>query len=131
MNVRHFKSSEYELIKSWWVARNEPPPGPDEMPEESTFVLEKDGVPWISVSLFLTNTSICWVDNLIANPLLPGGEERKRAVVWLEEFIESSARVRGYKKLWCMAHKEPLAIRYNELGYEETCENIKTFVKEL
>ena len=100
------------------------------MPEESTFVLEAKGKPWIAVTVYLTNSpEVAWVDNLAANPKLPKGAARKAAVAWLQKFLEKWALNLGYRKLFCMAAKPALAKKYRDLGYTSTLKNVETFIK--
>lgn len=119
------------MIQEWWKAHGEVPPIAEMLPCESTFIVEDAGIPALCVTVIMTNTTVAWVDNLVASPAFNPSAERKLAVAFLNESIEGFCRVRGYTKLFCMAHKEGLVLRYNELGYKKTCENIRTFLKEI
>lgn len=130
--INYKEKDHYGVIASWWEAAEEQPPTREMMPEESTFILEAKGKPWIAVTVYLTNsTEVAWVDNLIANPKMPGEGARKAAIAWLQKFLEEWALEKGYRKLFCMAAKPALAERYRELGYTSTLKNVETFVKTL
>ncbi len=130
--INYREADHYGKVRSWWIQAGEIHPSRAQMPEESTFIVEAKGKPWICVTIYLTNSAdIAWVDNLIADPEMPGGEARKAAITWLQKFLETWAFKKGYSKLLCMADKPALAQRYRDLGYRSTLKNVETFVKDL
>lgn len=130
MKIRPYKKEDYAEISAWWKAAKEPGPSRDMMPEESSFILEVQGTPWIAVTVYLTNSpELAWVDNLIASPKMPGGEARAAAIFWLQAFLERWTKEQGYKKLFCMTEKEVLVKRYQDLGYEPTLKGVTTLIK--
>lgn len=131
LSVRHYTPSDFPLISSWWIAHGEPGPLPSMLPPESTFLLEMDGIPALCVSLYLTNSSeVAYIENFCGNPELDG-PARRSAAPHLVKYIENFALSRGYARLFCLAHKEPLKRRYEELGYTRTLDNVATFCKSL
>jgi hypothetical protein len=80
-NIRKYNSeTDYEMICIWWGIHDEPIP-PPELMTEYTYILEnKEGIPWVSLSLMTFNTKwIAWSYGLVSNPdIAPEG--RKEAV---------------------------------------------------
>lgn len=114
MNIRNFKSSDYPLIKSWFKDG----PELEQMPEESSFVLEVENKPQACVSVFLTNTNIAYFENLIANPKFKKSE-RKEAIQKLMEHAWSFAKDKGYKYAVGFTLYEKLAARHLEMGWNK------------
>lgn len=129
LNIRNYKASEYEMIDSWWKKAEEIGPTRDMLPEESTFILELNGTPWVCMTVYLTNSKeIVWFENLASNPEVSAAG-RKEAVNFLIKFCEDFARNKGYKKALAMSATESVTNRYQEIGYFPTCRNITTAIK--
>lgn len=130
MKIRHYQKEEYYNVLSWWEQHEECAPTKDMLPEESTFILEENGIPWVCITLYLTNSKeFAWIDNLVANPAIK--KSSKEAVNTIVEHVEKFAKNKGYKKLFCMAIEDKLGKRYQELGYNMTCNSVKTFLKDV
>lgn len=129
MNIRFYKKQDFELLSSWWKQQNEPGPTLDMLPEDSTFIVEINNKPIISVCLYLTNCKeVCYIENLIANPEFK--ENRKEYIQVLFSFLQNFAKNLGYKKLMCMAYRDALKKRYQEIGLTKTLD-VSIFIKEL
>lgn len=129
MNIRLFKKDDYELIRSWWIKANEFPPYQEMLPEESTFILEIDNQPKMCLTVYLTNCKFfAYLENFIKDPEF---KNSKNEVNQLLEHAEKFAKDKGYKVLFCLAYKDKLKKRYEELGYKNTLNNLSSFVKEL
>jgi hypothetical protein len=127
--IRAYKEADYPMIRQWWESQGELAPTPSMLPLDSTWIVELYGIPALCVSLILTNTSFCYVENFVGNPEVKG-KMRFEASHWLNQYIAKVARARGYSSMLCMAHKDPLRKRYRELGYRETLNGVSTFVME-
>jgi hypothetical protein len=131
MQIRSYRESDFAMLNEWWRRHDELGPLPSMVPAETTWVLEIDGCPALSVSLVLTNVpEYCYVENFIGNPEL-AGPARQSAVADLLQYIEEFARSKGYRRLFCMAHRGPLKQRYQEIGFTQTLDNVGTFSKEI
>lgn len=129
--IRNYKDSDYEMIKNWWNSQNEPVPTKDLIPLDSTFILEVDEQPIISISVFLTNTlGICFLENFIADPLKKG-DIRKECSSIIVNYALSFAKEMGYKRAVCLSYREKLKQRYEDLGMRRTVNNLTSFVREL
>lgn len=131
MVIRNYKNTDFEYVAQWWAAADEPTPPPGCMPPNSTFVVEHDGRPVMSLSVLLTNTpEISYLEFFVADPMFKG-EARKQAAPMLVEHCCKFARELGYKRAICFADCEPLVHRYKELGMRQTTEGLASFVREL
>lgn len=129
--IRPYKEEDYSMINAWWSYANEMPPTRDMMTPNSFVVISEFNEPIAVISLILTDCMV-WaqLDNLIGSPEFHG-EYRRDAVAYLVEHCEKVALRKGYKALLCMATKENLEKRYQEMGYLPTAKGITTLVKVL
>lgn len=128
-SIEQFIPSQYEMVKNWWTLHNEQAPELKDMPETS-YIMFFDNKPILSVSLFLTNGKLAWVDNYIGNPEFKGSV-RKQCGVLLLKYLEDIAKTNDKDRLFCMSIKEKTTNRYIELGFLQTCNNVSTFIKEI
>lgn len=127
--IKQFKSDNYPLIKSWWEFAKEVAPELNVMPETS-YIMYHNEQPILSISLFLTNGCLAWIDNFIGNPEFKG-EIRKQCSKLLINHIEEVAKLNGKDRLFCMSINDKTSKRYIELGYDKTCSNVSTFIKKV
>lgn len=133
MNIRNYKEqADFEMLKSWWIKQDEFPPTKEMLPEESTYILEIEGLgPIVSITLYLTNTrEFCILDNFIGNPDF-SGPARKEVSEIIISHAEKQAKELGYKSIMCMALKDKLKDYYQTFGYVKRFDNLATFNKEL
>lgn len=128
MNIRLYKKEDYNMISNWWIAANEPPPPSEMLTDDSTFILEIDNQPMISVMLLLTNTKLAWVTSFVKNPEFKNSKEASKAIV---EYAENFAKEKGYTTTLMFAYTEKLKKRYQDLGYINSANNISSFVKRI
>lgn len=127
----YVEASDYETLKGWWEKQNMTPAWKALLPEESTYVLEIDDVPALSLCLYLMNCKdACMVENLIGNPDITG-PKRKEATKQLFLYVEEVAKAKGYTTLVLFSYQEKLKQYYESLGYRKTLENVTTFAKSI
>lgn len=125
--IKQFKPENYELVKSWWDFYKETVPELKMIPETS-YIMYSNDKPILSVSLFLTNSPLAWVDNYIGNPEFKGLHRKECGKLLLNHLEEVSLK-HGKDRLFCMSVKEKTSKRYIELGFTKTASNIETFIK--
>lgn len=126
-HIKQFKSENYPLIKQWWDLAKEQAPQIDMIPETS-YLMYLNDKPILSVSLFLTNSPLTWIDNYIGNPELKGSD-RKTCGYILLNYLEQVSKAHGKDRMFCMSMNEKTSQRYIELGFIKTASNISTFLK--
>lgn len=128
MNIRLYKNEDYEMIKSWWIEANEPFPPKELMTEDSTFILEINNKPLMSVMLLLTNSSLAWLTSFIKDPKF---KDSKEASKFITNYAENFAKEKGYKTILMFSYTDNLKQRYQNLGYIKSADNISSFVKRI
>ena len=129
--IRNYKDSDYEMLKNWWNSQNQREPSKELIPNETTFILEVDNEPVVSISVFLTNVrGMCFLENFIGNPLKKG-DVRKECSSIIVNYALKFAKELGYKRAVCFSYEEALKKRYQDLGMTKTLDNLSSFVKEL
>ncbi len=126
--LRNLQSHEVASVINWYG--NEPSPTSDMMPLESTFICEISKVPALCVTLYLTNSSVAYIELFIGNPDIKGPLRREAAQALVNHF-QRFAREKGYTKLLCLAPNEALRRYYQKLGYTPTIDNVSVLLKEL
>lgn len=127
--IKKFENKDYELLKSWWGSYKEQAPELKMMPETS-YVMYFNSQPILSVSIFLTNGPIAWIDNYIGNPSLKGSIRKECGIVLLKH-LEEVSKDNLKDRMFCMSINEKTSERYIELGFTKTASNISTFIKEI
>lgn len=118
------------MIRSWWTDQKEFPPFPEMMPEESTWIAEIDGIPILSLTMYLTNGGFGWAENFIGNPNFRNSKRKDAANEIVAHMIEF-AKSKGLKRIVCMSEKQKLVFRYSELGFTETLNGLTSLVREI
>lgn len=118
------------MIDAWWKYSGEMGPHPEMMPLDSSFVAEVGGQPALAVALYLTNGPAVYVENFIANHEI-SREMRREAAQMLVNHFSEFARAKGYKVLVCMTEKQPLADRYEELGFNPALSGVTVLTRSI
>lgn len=128
--IRKYTINDYIMLCDWWSLSKEPMPPIDLLPEETWILENKDGIPWVCLSLMTFPVPcMAWSMGLVSNPELKEG--RKEAVQELWDFIADKAKYLGYKNLFCIAPNEALENRYKEIGFMPTLKNVTLMIKSL
>lgn len=129
--IRLYTLRDFEMLQSWWKAVEEPAPTQEMLPLETTYIMEYNEIPILSVCLYLTNCNeFCDADCFVGNPEFDG-DIRKIGAIKLSEFLEHSAKRLGYKKIRAFAYKDQLKKYYPELGFNKSMDNVASFIKEV
>lgn len=131
INIRPYKSSDLTMIQLWAIDQNMAPVWDISLPEDSTFVLEIDGVPALTACLYLMNSKqACMIEHLVGNPEFKN-KGRREAVTVLFKYLEDLAKSKGYTNVVLFSYEDKLKDKYEALGYSRTLENVTTFSKVL
>lgn len=124
MTIRPYTHNDFKMIQSW----HKESPEKEQLPLESSFILEKNDVPVVCISVFLTNTNICYMENMIANPEI---KDRKDATKAIMEHAWNFAKDKGYKYAVGFTKHESLAKRHLQMGWQKKFNNIIILGQEL
>lgn len=128
--IRPYIPRDYAVLFDWWEQIGEKAPPERYLPVGSTFIAEIDGVPSLSVTVYLPNGPVAWIDHFIGNPEVDT-KKRRMATKRLLTHLEREAKALGYERVFCMATNDRLKSYYEKLGFSLTASNIFTFIKEL
>lgn len=129
-SIRKIHRSEVAEIISWWKEYGEMAPEEGMMPLDSTFVLDFNGSPLVSITVFLTNSICAWVDNFIAHPGI-NFSERSRLTDLAWESVQQYVKDRGYKRMLCFSDKQSKVRLYERYGFQPTLSGVVTMTKEV
>lgn len=129
MIIRAYKDSDYETIASWWTQAGEIGPLPGMMVEDGTFVVEIDGKPVMSQSVWLTQSKCIALFELFIRD--PNTKLPKDVGAKLWQHCFQYAKSRGYN--FCITYsKEPrLTERLESFGMNKSLSGLQGLWKEL
>jgi hypothetical protein len=125
--IRNYKSSDFPMISEWWMSHNEPGPLPGNIPEDSSFILEYEGIPATSISVILTNTKFVYFENFVRNPKF-NDKIGKQCTKELWDYATEFAKSKNYDHIIFVSYKDKIKARYEELGAKRTLDNLSSFV---
>ena len=119
-NIRPIKMEDYAKLVEWWKSYDHV-----EVPESHMlpdgglggFAVEKENRLMAAGFLYLTNSSIGYVDYLISDPNYKG-RDRFEMITWLIETCSEEAIRQGCRLTWAMTTYNGIVKRCNELGYD-------------
>jgi GNAT superfamily N-acetyltransferase len=115
--IRPYDVTDYPTLFSWWQAARQAAPPQKLIPLGSTFLIETDSIPALSVSVFITNAPIAYVEHFIGNSQIPA-PVRHLLGQRLLEHIQGFARSFGAEWLICHTYVDGLVRRYQEMGWQ-------------
>ena len=70
IKVRNITVEDYYYINKWWIEQGYDPPGTDILPMNGLggVIVEKKGKPIAAAYVYLTNSTMGYIDNLISDP---------------------------------------------------------------
>lgn len=122
-SIRNFKRSDYPMLEEWAGGRFAPL---ERIPEESSFVLMKENMPAMAITLIMTNTDIAWMENLIGNPKI---KNRPGALRMLVRHLEQFAKMRNKKTLFLMSARKGTDRIWKSMDFQFGMDGLKTFVR--
>ena len=123
VNIRPYNHSDYNMICGWWNSHNEQSPLPGMMVENGTFIYEYDGIPVMSLTVFITQSSIGYIEGYISNPEIdPSYKKICGPDLWNHCF--KWAQDNGVKHLLTYTNKFPLVKRYESFGMTKAIDNL-------
>lgn len=130
LNIRPYKDSDFEMVTRWWNTYQEIGPCEGMMTSNGSFVLEKDSIPTLCVTMFLTQSNVAYLEGFIKNPSY-SNISLKEETKMLAEYCYEFARKNGKKHVICYC-KEPKLIKlYESLGLRHSAYGLNGFSKEL
>ncbi len=132
VQIRNYKDEDFKMIAKWWTDVNENGPLPGMMPEESTFILEWDGVAIAALTALETNTKgISYLEGYIGNPMKGLASIRRELAPMLWNHAFKYLKDKGFERVLCVTSHEKLVTRYEQLGMTKLSSGYTALAKEL
>lgn len=131
-NIRNYTQKDYIMLKGWWEMSGEVGPELESLPENTTYILEYEGSPLLSITIYLTNCkNLALLENFIGNPAF-AGQLRKDMSQKLVDYCYAQCKQAGYKTLLCFSlNNEKIINRYQELGMTKVVDHLVSFGRKL
>tara|TARA_R110000744_G_scaffold156853_6_gene272583 strand:+ start:1887 stop:2291 length:405 start_codon:yes stop_codon:yes gene_type:complete len=119
LKVRQIKSSDWEMLVSWWKGHNWSIINKDALPDNGTggFIVEENNKPVLAGFLFQTNSKGCWLEFIISDPKYK--KDRKKIIEKLVNTAQDLAIKLGYKYMLFIGKSNGLRKVMKELGWFE------------
>ena len=119
-NIRQLEATDYEnILVGWWKDWEWEPPRKDFLPDNGVggmLVLDHQ-TPVCAGFIYMTNSSVAWVDWIISNKNYKGKTNRKKALLMLIDVLTASCKNSGANYVYALIKHQGLQKIYQELGY--------------
>ena len=120
IKVRNITVEDYYYINKWWIEQGFDPPGYDILPMNGLggVIVEKEK-PIAAAYIYLTNSKMGYIDNLISDPRYHG-KDRFDLIIYLIKACENIARKANCREVWATSKYKGILKRCEALGYTIT-----------
>jgi hypothetical protein len=132
--VRELNENDYEdILVKWWKDWGFTPPSKEFLPENGAggIMIMDDGIDVCAGFIYLTNSSVSWVDWIISDKGYRRNPKRREALSLLILTLTNICKNIGNKYVYALIKNDALINLYEDLGYTKadthTKELIKTF----
>ena len=119
-NINQLKDTDYEdVLLGWWSDWGWKAPDKDFLPENGKGgIMICDGdTPICAGFLYMTNSSVAWVDWIISSKTYRKKPHRKKALELLIDTLTNIARNSGNKYTYALIKNKSLIDTYKNIGY--------------
>ena len=130
MKIVKLKVEEfYPVMKHWWVNRNKKfPVVPVDMLPEEVFVCIKEDTPIYCVTIYHTNSKLCWIAWQISNPEV-SEEFKEGGLTYLLDSVSNSMLSAGYKYVFTTSGTDQVIKSLLDSGFSEGDKNTNHYIK--
>ena len=120
LTIRKIKLEDYKFINKWWVEQGFKPVSLEVLPMKGLggLIIEKDK-PIAAAYLYLTNSKMGYIDNLISNPKYVS-KDRFNIILELMAACKKMAEDVGCLDMWAITNNKGILKRCKKLGYNVT-----------
>ena len=118
LSIRELRESDWDTLQEWWLKWNWPIMSKDLLPMNGCGgLMVYKGDQLITCGfLYLSNSKVAWLDWIVSNPEYRDND-RKEAISFLIEGLETVARQQGYEIIISIARNKSLIETHKKLGY--------------
>ena len=131
---RQLETEDYDKLVEWWSYYRFPPPAREFLPDEGLcgmMVCDKDGNEYCAGFLYETNSKVCWMELIVANPNIKDKQIRAEALRQLIRYLSELAYEWGYKWIFSSVKHEGLKDRYLDCGFKLGTTGANEMIKQL
>jgi hypothetical protein len=118
--IRELNETDYDdILVGWWEQWGWKPPQKDFLPNDGMggFIVYDQDVPVCAGFMYLTNSTVSWVDWIISNKEYTKKPQRKDAIKLLVSSLTDICKFTGSKYIYALIKNQSLISTYEELGY--------------
>jgi len=132
LHVRKLNSQDYdEILVKWWKDWRWTPPPAEFLPDngEGGLMVCDEDYPVAAGFLYVTNSSVAWMEFIVSNIEYKHKENRKQAIRLLILTLEELAKISGKKYIYSTLKNESLINSYVECGFSKGTSNSQEMIK--
>jgi len=132
LHVRKLNSQDYdEILVKWWKDWRWTPPPAEFLPDngEGGLMVCDEDYPVAAGFLYVTNSSVAWMEFIVSNIEYKHKENRKQAIKLLILTLEELAKISGKKYIYSTLKNESLINYYLECGFSKGTSNSQEMIK--
>lgn len=132
--ARQTTPEDYEMLVEWWKYYRFPAPAIEFLPDGGNcglMVTNQVGREICAGFIYETNSKVCWMELIVANPDVKDKEKRKKALTFLIKNLAELAQDWGYKWIFTSVSHPSLKQRYEESGFQVGAEGATEMIKQL
>lgn len=117
LNIRQLNNSDYEdILVNWWKDWGWEVPARDFLPNSGLIVYDAD-IPVCAGFIYITNSSVAWVDWIISSKTYNTKPTRREAIKLLIFELTELCKKNGYKYTYALIKHPSLIEVYEGCGY--------------
>ena len=120
LTIQRLTESDYDnILVGWWNDWKWTPPQQDFLPDNGTggFIVYDGDIPVCAGFVYVTNSSVAWVEWVISNRNYTDREGRKLALRLLIQSLTNISINSGSKYIYTLIKNQSLMKVYEEIGY--------------
>ncbi len=126
LQVNLIEEGDYEKFCEWWAYSRFPAPPKEYLPNHGfggLKITDENGIDVCAGFLFETNSSLAWLEFIVASPEIRDKEVRKEALTDLIRYLTVHAQQKGFKSVFASLTSKSLIEKYIEVGYTASLPN--------
>jgi hypothetical protein len=120
LTIKRLVETDYDnILVGWWHDWKWTPPKKDFLPDNGTggFIVYDGEIPVCAGFIYVTNSSVAWIEWIISNRNYTDKEGRKLALRLLIQSLTNIAISSGSKYIYTLIKNQSLMKVYEEVGY--------------
>jgi hypothetical protein len=131
MEIRLLIDNDYDTLLGWWKWFRFAPPPKNALPNNGTcgIMVSKSGINVCAGFLYLTNSSMCWMEYIVSNPEVKSKSTREECISLLINSLSDFANEQGYSIIYTSVKNQNLIKKYLNCGFIKGSEDCTEMIK--